>query len=332
MFASLLIGLREGLEAALVVGILVAYLKRIGRTDVLPKMWAGIGLAVALALGIGAILTFGAYALTSQAQEIIGGLFSLLAVGMVTWMIFWMQKAGRTMKSSLQGGVDRALEAGTLWALVAVGFVSVAREGIETTLLLWSMSQTFGHDSSALIGAALGLVIAVIIGWLLARGAVKLDLRRFFAWTGGFLVIVAAGVLAYAMMDLQEAGVLPGPFSAAAPVDPATGAVLVGWAGFPFGWAFDVSGTIAPTGVWAVLLQATLGFMPRMSWLQVIAWALYVVIVGTFFLRGLPRRRAAKKTDAAESDPAQTTARAEAATAASDPASAHPVTTTEGTA
>lgn len=290
MFATFLIGLREGLEAALVVGILVAYLRKVGRADVLPRMWAGIGLAVVLALGIGAVLTFGAYALTSQAQEILGGTFSLLAVGMVTWMIFWMQKAGRSMKATLQGGIDRALENGTAWALVVVGFVSVAREGIETTLLLWSMSQTFGSDPSVLLGAALGLVVAVIAGWLLARGALRLDLGRFFTWTGGFLVIVAAGVLAYAIMDLQEAGVLPGPFSAAAPVDAVTGVVLTGWAGFPFGWAFDVSTVIAPAGVWAVLLQAIVGFMPHMTWLQVCAWAVYVVIVGAFFLRGARRR------------------------------------------
>lgn len=287
MFATFLIGLREGLEAALVVGILVAYIRRIGRSEVLPRMWAGIGLAIALALGVGAVLTFGSYALTSQAQEILGGVFSLLAVGMVTWMIFWMQKAGRTMKASLQGGIDRALASGTLWALVAVGFVSVAREGIETTLLLWSMSQTFGQDPTVLIGAALGLVVAVGIGWLLARGALRLNLGTFFAWTGAFLVVVAAGVLAYAMMDLQEGGVLPGPFSTLAPVDGMTGAVLTGWAGFPFGWAFDVSAVIAPTGFWAVLLQAVVGFMPQMSWLQVIAWTLYLLVVGGFFLRGV---------------------------------------------
>ncbi|MDT0156931.1 iron uptake transporter permease EfeU [Microbacterium sp. ARD32] len=290
MFATFLIGLREGLEAALVVGILIAYLRRIGRSDMLPRLWAGIGLAIALALGIGAVLTFGAYALTSQAQEILGGTFSLLAVGMVTWMIFWMQKAGRRMKASLQGGIDRALAAGTLWALVAVGFVSVAREGIETTLLLWSMSQTFGRDPSVLIGAALGLIVAVVAGWLLARGALRLDLGRFFTWTGAFLVVVAAGVLAYAVMDLQEGGVLPGPFSAVAPVD-ASGAVLTGWAGFPLGWAFDVSAAIPPTGVWAVLLQAIVGLMPHMTWLQVIAWTAYIVVVGLLFVRGIRRAR-----------------------------------------
>ncbi len=291
MLATFLIGLREGLEAALVVGILVAYLRRLGRRDALPRLWAGVALAIALALGIGAILTFGAYSLTFEAQELIGGLLSLLAVGMVTWMIFWMQKAGRTMKATLEGGLDRALTHGGLWALIAIGFVSVAREGIETTLLLWSMVQSFGDAPTALLGALLGLGVAVVVGWLIARGAVRLDLRRFFAWTSGFLVIVAAGVLAYAIMDLQEAGALPGPFTAAAPVDAVTGAVLVGWVAFPFGWAFDVTSVLAPDGVWATLLQGTVGFMPRMTWLQVTAWALYLAIVGVFFVRGLRVRR-----------------------------------------
>ncbi|MEZ0142479.1 iron uptake transporter permease EfeU [Microbacterium sp. NRRL B-14842] len=291
MLATFLIGLREGLEAALVVGILVAYLRRLGRRDALPKMWAGVGLAVALALGIGAILTFGAYELTFQAQELIGGGLSLVAVAMVTWMIFWMQRAGRTMKATLEGGIDRALTVGGLWALIAIGFVSVAREGIETTLLLWSMVQSFGDAPSALLGALLGLSVAVLLGWLISRGALRLDLRRFFAWTGGFLVIVAAGVLAYALMDLQEAGALPGPFTAAAPLDPATGAVAVGAAGFPFGWAFDVSAAITPGGALASVLQATVGFMPAMTWLQVLAWSLYILVVGGLYLRGLRSAR-----------------------------------------
>lgn len=305
MLATFLIGLREGLEAALVVGILVAYLKRLDRKDVLPRLWTGVGAAVLLALVIGAVLTFGAYALTFQGQEIIGGTLSLVTVGMVTWMIFWMRKAGRTMKATLQGGVDRALEAGTMWALVLVGFVSVAREGVETTLLLWSMVQSFGDAPSAILGAALGLVVAVFAGWLLARGAVRLDLSRFFTWTGGFLVIIAAGVLAYALSDLQEAGVVPGPFTAAAPLD-ASGAVLVGWAGLPFGWAFDVSAAIRPDSALAVLLQATVGFMPRMSWFQVIAWLLYITIVGTMFVRGL--RRTALRTTPSSSSSVHATA------------------------
>lgn len=305
MLATFLIGLREGLEAALVVGILVAYLRRLGRQDALPKMWAGVGLAVALALGIGAVLTFGAYELTFQAQELIGGSLSLLAVAMVTWMIFWMQRAGRTMKATLESGIDRALTEGSLWGLIAIGFVSVAREGIETTLLLWSMVQSFGDAPSALLGALLGLLTAVVIGALISRGALRLDLRRFFAWTGGFLVIVAAGVLAYALMDLQEAGVVPGPFTALAPIDAVTGGVAVGWAAFPFGWAFDVSAVIAPGGALASVLQATVGFMPAMTWIQVIAWVGYVVIVGGLYLRGFhaktPLKPATKTTQSSDS-------------------------------
>ncbi|MFN3950736.1 iron uptake transporter permease EfeU [Microbacterium sp.] len=290
MLATFIIGLREGLEAALVVGILVAYLTRLDRRDALPKLWAGVGLAVALALAVGAVFTFGAYMLTFEAQELLGGGLSLLAVAMVTWMIFWMQRAGRTLKAGLEGGVDRALRGG-VWALVAIGFVSVAREGVETTLLLWSMVQSFGDAPLALLGALLGLIAAVVLGWFIARGMLRLDLGRFFIWTGGFLVVVAAGVLAYAFHDLQEAGALPGPFGAGASLDPATGLVATGWAGFPFGWAFDVSGVIAPGSALAALLQATVGFMPRMSWLQVIAWVVYVAVVVPLFVRGVRANR-----------------------------------------
>lgn len=317
VLATFLIGLREGLEAALVVGILVAYLGRVGRRDVLPRLWAGIGLAVALALGIGAILTFGAYALTFEAQELIGGLLSLLTVAMVTWMIFWMQRTARTLKRSLEGGVARALSTGGAWAIVAIGFVSVAREGIETTLLLWSMVQSFGANPETLLGAVLGLVAAVVLGWLLARGMVRVDLRVFFAWTGVFLVVVAAGVLAYAIHDLQEAGALPGPFTAAAPLDPVTGVVATGWSAFPFGWAFDVRGVIPPTSPLAAVLQATVGFMPQMSWLQVIAWVLYMAIVGTVFVRGLRRRPAA--TPATADAPASTASLPSPDTSAAEP-------------
>lgn len=298
MLATFLIGLREGLEAALVVGILVAYLTRLDRRDALPRLWAGVGLAVALALAIGAVFTFGAYMLTFEAQELLGGGLSLLAVAMVTWMIFWMQRAGRTLKAGLEGGVDKALRGG-VWALVAIGFVSVAREGVETTLLLWSMVQSFGDAPTALLGALLGLAAAVVLGWLIARGMLRLDLSRFFTWTGGFLVVVAAGVLAYAFHDLQEAGALRGPFGAGAPVDAGTGLVATGWAGFPFGWAFDVSSVIAPGGPLAALLQATIGFMPQMTWLQVIAWIAYVAVVVPLFVRGVRANRRSRRAPTA---------------------------------
>ena len=289
MLATFLIGLREGLEAALVVGILVAYLGRLGRRDVLPRLWIGIGLAVALAVGIGAVLTFGAYSLTFEAQELIGGSLSVLAVAMVTWMIFWMQKAARSLKATLEGGIDRAIAAGT-----------------ETTLLLWSMVQSFGDAPAALLGALLGLLTAIVLGWSLSRGMLRLDLRVFCSWTGAFLIIVAAGVLAYAIHDLQEAGALPGPFGAGAPIDPVTGVVAVGWGAAPFGWAFDVSAAIPPGGVLAVVLQATVGFMPAMTWLQVIAWGLYVLIVGGIFLRRTLRSAGRKATTPIATTPTAT--------------------------
>lgn len=282
MLASFLIGLREGLEAALVIGILVAYLTQLERRDVLPRLWTGVGGAIALALAIGAFFTFGAYALTFEAQEIIGGLLSLLAVAMVTWMIFWMQNHARTLASGLRSGVDRAIATGGLWGIVVLGFVSVAREGVETTLLLWSMVQSLGNRPEALVGAVLGILCAAVIGWFVARGMLRLNLRLFFTWTGAFLIVVAAGVLAYGIGDLQEAGVLPGPNTVLAPLE--GGAVAVGWSGFPFGWAFDLTSAVDPTSPIAALVQATVGFTARMSWLQVIAWVLYVAAVGTLFL------------------------------------------------
>ncbi|WP_029150138.1 iron uptake transporter permease EfeU [Microbacterium indicum] len=301
MFATFLIGLREGLEAALVVGILVAYLVRSGRRDVVPRMLIGVGLAIALAVGIGAIMTFGAYTLSFEAQEIIGGGLSLLAVAMVTWMVFWMQKTARSMRSDLERSAERALLTGSLWSIVAIGFVSVAREGIETTLLLWSMVRSFGDAPQALLGAVIGILTAIVLGWLLQRGFVRLDLRRFFTWTAGVLVVVAAGVLAYGLHDLQEAGVLPGPFSALAPIDQATGLVATGLSGFPFGYAFDVSAAIPPGGALAAILQATLGFTPQMTWVQVVAWALYLLIVGGIYLRRV--RQGARRPRAAAAVP-----------------------------
>jgi high-affinity iron transporter len=282
--ATFLIGLREGLEAALVVGILVAYLRRTDRADVLPRLWLGVGIAVVTSLALGAVLTFGAYGLSFQAQEAIGGSLSILTVGLVTWMVFWMLGAARGLSHELRAGVDRAVQR-SAWALVSVGFLAVGREGIETTLFLWSTVRSVGAGPEALLGALAGLLCAVGLGWLIYRGMVRIDLAVFFRWTGAALVVVAAGVLAYGVHDLQEAGFVPGPFTAAAPLDPVTGAVAVGLAAFPFGWAFQLSHVIAPDGVLGVLLKGTVGFSPDMTWVEVVVWALYVAVVGTLFVR-----------------------------------------------
>jgi high-affinity iron transporter len=285
VFATFVIGLREGLEAALVVGILVAFLVRSERRDVLPRLWLGVGLAIGLSLAFGFVLTFGAYTLSFEAQEILGGTLSILAVAMVTTMVFWMQRAARGLRGELEGGMARAIATGGLWGVVAIGFISVAREGVETALFLWSMFRSFGGGPEALIGAIVGLAVAVVLGYLIYRGMVRINLRVFFNVTSIALIVVAAGVLAYGIHDLQEAGVLPGPYTSAAPTDPAIGTVAVGLAGFPFGWAFEIGEVLPPDGALAALLKGTIGLAPQMSWLEVIAWATYLVVVLTVYIR-----------------------------------------------
>lgn len=287
--ASFLIGLREGLEAALIIGILLAYVTRLGRVDVKRRIWSGVFIAVGLSLALGAVFTFGRYGLSFVAQEIIGGSMSLIAVAMITWMVFWMMKTGSSLKHELQSGVDQALLIGSGWAIFWFAFVTVAREGLETTLLLWG----WAGELPAFVGALTGILLAVVLGVFINRGALRINLRVFFAWTGAFLIVVAAGVLAYGIHDLQEAAVLPGPFSGRpiTPTDFRTGEVLTGFDGpfwlaaYPFGWAFDLEHLIDPSGALAAFLKGIFGFVPLMSWLEVTAWGIYISIVLPCFLR-----------------------------------------------
>jgi len=285
LFATFVIGLREGLEAALVIGILIAFLVRSDRRDVLPRLWLGVALAVLLSLGVGFVLTFGAYSLTFEAQEVIGGSLSILAVGLVTWMIFWMQRVARGLRDRLETDMGRALATGGLWGVVGIGFISVAREGIETALFLWSTTRSLGGTLEPLGGALVGIFAAVALGFVIYRGMARVNLRVFFTATSALLIVIAAGVLAYAIHDLQEAGVVPGPFSPAAPIDPTTGGVAVGLAGFPFGWAFQLGSVIPPSSPVAAVLKGTVGFAPDMTWLEVLTWLGYLVVVGTLFTR-----------------------------------------------
>lgn len=275
MVANVLIGLREGLEAGLVVSILIAYLARTGRRDLLPALWAGVSLAVGVSLAFGALLTFGPSGLTFQAQEAIGGFLSILAVGLVTWMIFWMARTARHLKGDLQHKLDDAVAAGRR-AVLVMACVAVGREGLETALFLWASAQATSGPGSLgpLVGAALGLGVAVVLAWLLYRGAMRLDLRVFFGWTGMFLVLVAAGVLSYGVHDLQEAGILPGLDNL----------------------AFDVSATIPPSSWSAALLRGVFNFTPVTTWLQLVAWVAYVVPTMTFFVRTAWRRPPARGT------------------------------------
>lgn len=279
MLGNYLIGLREGLEASLVVTILVAYLVRSDRRHLLTRIWVGVALAVLVSLGFGALLTFGPRGLTFEAQEAIGGSLSIIAVGFVTWMIFWMARAARSLSGELRGQIDRAAEAGR-WSLVVVAMLAVGREGLETALFLWAATQTATgvHTVSTvpawqpLTGAVLGIATAVVLGYLLYRGAVKINLAKFFTWTGAFLIVVAAGVLGYGFHDLQEAGVLPGLNAL----------------------AFDVSGTIDEGSWYGALLKGVFNFSPQTTWLQATVWTAYLVTTLSFFLRGVRRRSRAQ--------------------------------------
>jgi high-affinity iron transporter len=262
VLANYLIGLREGIEASLIVGILVAYVVKIGRKDVLRKLWLGVGIAVLVPLGVGALLTWGPYGLNFQAQEIIGGSLSLVAVGFVTWMIFWMGKTARSMKSTLHTRLDAAL-LGAGWGVVVLAMVSVGREGLETALFVWATVASVSGSWEPAVGALLGILTAAVIGVLLYRGFVKIDLGKFFSWTGAFLILVAGGVFAYAIGDLQEAGVLPGAGT----------------------HAYDISSIIPSSSWYGTVLQGIVNFNPSPNWLQAAGWLGYIVIVAFFYVR-----------------------------------------------
>ncbi|GED87355.1 iron uptake transporter permease EfeU [Streptomyces sp. 6-11-2] len=261
MFSNYLIGLREGLEASLVVCILIAYLVKTGRRDALKPVWAGIGIAVAIAMGFGCVLEFGSQELTFEAKEALGGGLSVLAVALVTWMVFWMRRTARHLKSELHGKLDQALAMGT-GALVATAFLAVGREGLETALFVWaSVHAASDGTPRPLIGVALGLATAVLLGWLFYRGALRINLAKFFTWTGAMLVVVAAGVLAYGVHDLQEAAWVPGLGNL----------------------AFDISGTIPPDSWYGTLLKGVFNFQPDPTVIQVTVWLLYLVPTLTVF-------------------------------------------------
>jgi len=262
MIANLLIGLREGLEASLVVGILVAYLVKIDRRGVLPKLWAGVGVAIGLSVVVGIILETGLGELEGAPEEILAGALSIAAAGLVTWMVFWMAKTARNLKGTLEGNIDRSL-AGNGLGIMVVAFLAVGREGIETALFIWAAASATGETWMPLVGAILGLGIAALLGYLIYLGSLRLNLRKFFTWSGALLVLVAAGVLVYGIAEWQEAGLLPGYEN----------------------FAFNVADAIPADSWYGVLLHGTVGFSPEMTWLQIIVWVLFVGITLTTFLR-----------------------------------------------
>ena len=271
MLATYLIGLREGLEAALIVSILVAYLVRTDRRTALPWVWAGVGIAIAMSVGVALVLDLTSAALSETAEQLFAGFMSLVAVALVTWMIFWMRSASRTIAHDLRGNLDQAFAMG-VGAVATMAFAAVAREGLETAVFFFSLTHGTEAGLAPLAGLVLGLATSAGIGWLLYRGAVRINLSTFFRYTGLLLILVAAGVLAYGIHELQEAGLLPGEANL----------------------AFDVSATIPADSWYASVARGVLGFRPAMSVLEVLAWAAYVGTTMLLFLR--PVRPAATRS------------------------------------
>lgn len=292
MLQTFLTGLREGLEAALVVSILLTFLVKGDHRDRIPALWAGVAVAVVLSLGFGGLLHFTSANMTFEAQEAFGGTLSIVAVGFVTWMVFWMRRAAHTLKGELQGRMESAVEMGAT-AVGLAALLAVGREGLETALFIYPTFQAQGSGAGPAIGAVLGLGSAVAIGFLLYRGTVHLNLGKFFRYTGAALIVIAAGVLAYGVHDLQEAAILPG-------ID---------------NLAWDIQGWEI-TSWYGAVIKGVFNLGPQMTVLEVITYVSYLVPTMYLFLRPVSHRasnspRAVSEEVAAdEPDPASPVASA----------------------
>ncbi|SEP13239.1 iron uptake transporter permease EfeU [Trujillonella endophytica] len=261
--ASFLIGLREGLEATLVVSILVAYLVKAGRRRQLLPLWAGVAAAVALSVVFGALLTYTETSLLAdyRSRELFEAIASVLAVVLVTWMIFWMRRTARKLKGELTGRLETALGLGAL-AVAGVAFLSVVREGLETTLLFYAAAQSADTNTEPLIAISAGVATAVVIGVGLYAGAIRVNLSRFFTVSGVLLVFVAAGILKYGVHDFQEADVLPGLND----------------------HAFDISGVLDPNSWYGAAIAGMFNITATPTVLEMVAYLAYLVPVLALFL------------------------------------------------
>jgi high-affinity iron transporter len=271
-----LIGLREGLEATLVVTVLVAFLVKSGHRERLPQVWSGVVAAVLLSVGLGALLTFVAQDLLSFKQrELFDAIASAAAVCFVTWMIFWMRRAARTISGDLRAKLSGAIDTGS-FAVVTIAFLAVVREGLETAVLFYAAAQGATTSAGPLLGISIGGISAVALGWAMYRSALRVNLSKFFKWTGLLLILVAAGIFKYSVHDFQEAGVLPGQNV----------------------HAFDITGVLDPGSWYAALLSGMFNITPQPSVLETIAWVAYAVPVLVLFL--LPARTKPAPTRAVE--------------------------------
>jgi len=273
---GLLTGLREGVEAALIVSIILVYLARTGNQRHFGQIWAGTGVALAVSIGVGVVLWVTIRGLEGPAEQIFEGFATLLAAGVVTWMLFWMRRTAANIRGELQAGVDRALLEGGIWGLSILAFTAVIREGIETSLFLLGQATAAGQADagslSTLLGAVLGIGLAVLVGYGFYRGARVINLSVFFRWTGVALVFIAAGLLAHSIHEFVE----------------------IGWIGVATGTAFDISSILPHAGdpaqlgavvIVGQLLRAVFGYSSTPEWATLIGWLAYVVAVLALYLR-----------------------------------------------
>lgn len=282
LISGALIGLREGVEAALIVAIVLAYLARTGNGRHAGKVWLGTGLAVLVSVFVGGALFLTVGALQEPYEQLFEGSTMLLAAVVVTWMLFWMRRQSAGLKGELQAAVDRTLGEGTAVGLAVLAFTAVIREGVETALFLAGQATSLATSASSVaVGALLGLGVAVVLGWGFYRGSRAVDLRRFFRWTGIALVFIAAGLLSNAVHEFIE---------------------VAGIAGIPLvgsQQAFDISAVLSHKAGIGQFLRAIFGYSATPEIMTVVVHLGYVVGVLWLYLRPLgPRVRPTARSSA----------------------------------
>jgi high-affinity iron transporter len=274
MISAFLITLREGLEMSLIVGILLAYLARTGHRREFPAVWAGVAFAAFGSIAAGAIIFATAGEFSGRGEQLFEASAFFTAVGVLTYMIFWMRRQAVAIRASLQARMSEALRAGSRTALVALAWVSVGREGIETALFFFATVRA-SSPAAAGLGGFLGLGTAVLLGWFLYRGTYRLDLRMFFNVTSALLLFVGAGLLTRGIGELQEAGLLP---------------ALVGH-------LWDTNRLVNQASPAGTMLEALFGYTSTPSLLQVGAYVVYLGTVGWRYMRPAPLRPPAPPGD-----------------------------------
>ena len=272
--SGLLTGLREGVEAALIVSIVLAYLAKTGNRQHFGRIWLGAGAAIALSVVIGVALFVTIGGFQEPYEQIFEGIVMLVAAGVVTWMLFWMRRQAATVKGELQARIDRALSEGTLWGLVLLAFTAVIREGIETSLfLVGQVNSAETAAPSVLIGALIGLAIAVLLGYGFYHGSRRINLASFFKWTGVGLVFIAAGLLSHAVHEFIEVGIIQ----------------------FGTQTAFDISAILPHDeesgNLLGQFLRALFGYTATPEVTTLVVHVTYVVIVLALYLRPTAPRR-----------------------------------------